>query len=708
MAALDTAGFNSPLGYNTPSFGTTSQQDFGKAIALQSNGKIIMVGTILDSISGNYVVGITRFNSNGSLDTSFGSSGFVIGPPLYVTPPATNLGIVNVADVVIDSSDNIYITGALYTLIIQIFIIKYSSTGILDTSFGSPNGYIITIPSSFGLYANCEGKSIKIDTTISPNKIVVTGNVYTGSNNNIGLSRYELNGVVDTSFGSGGFVVYNNGNSNTSDSLAITSSGDYVVSGAEIISGNFKFLIAEFNTFGTLSWITVFPSFQTGSSDQAYSVKIQSDGKIVAGGYGILPGSESFFAVCRLLSNGTIDTSFGNAGQIYTDLSGSPTPIWLTGNSLDIQADGKIVLGGTYQIQTTFEESFALARYLPNGSLDLTFGVNNNGLILEDLISSPMKEQGTSLIIQPNGLILLAGVRGIFADVDEKWFIIAQYFGFPPFPPPIPPGPGPGPVPVVPICFPAGTPVLTDQGYIPIEQINPELNTIRNKTIVAITKTITNHDKIVCFEKHSLGYNVPNQRTLVSLNHGIIYNKKIIPAKKFVGRKHGIYFKKYNGEYLYNVLMETHMAMLVNNMKVETLDPKNIVAKLYTNKYSPEQKEKIILQINNFSHDHYNKYRNFHNYDRLQFNRTRRNYEVHSFNPILGKLHLRTQKNYSFFNNILKEQSRIDNHNHNHNHNRNHNHNQTIRYRAPLKNNSMIKINTNVLHRFTRYGRKKR
>jgi hypothetical protein len=223
---------------------------------------------------------------------------------------------------------------------------------------------------------------------------------------------------------------------------------------------------------------------------------------------------------------------------------------------------------------------------------------------------------------------------------------------------------------------------------------------------VAITKTITNHDKIVCFEKHSLGYNVPNQRTLVSLNHGIIYNKKIIPAKKFVGRKHGIYFKKYNGEYLYNVLMETHMAMLVNNMKVETLDPKNIVAKLYTNKYSPEQKEKIILQINNFSHDHYNKYRNFHNYDRLQFNRTRRNYEVHRFNPILGKLHLRTQKNYSFFNNILKEQSRIDNHNHNHN--RNHNHNQTIRYRAPLKNNSMIKINTNVLHRFTRYGRKKR
>jgi hypothetical protein len=305
-----------------------------------------------------------------------------------------------------------------------------------------------------------------------------------------------------------------------------------------------------------------------------------------------------------------------------------------------------------------------------------------------------MKEQGTSLIIQPNGQILLAGVRGLFGDYEEKWFIIARYFGFPPFPPP-----APLPIPVVPICFPAGTPVLTDQGYIPIEEINPELNTIRNKIIVAITKTITNDDTIVCFEKHSLGYNVPNKITFVSLNHGIIYNKKLIPAKKFVGRKKGVYFKKYNGEYLYNVLMEKHMGMLVNGMKVETLDPKNIVAKLYTNKYSHEQKEKIILQINNYSQHHYNKYSNFNNYERLKYSKTRRNYEVHRFNPILGKLHLRTQKNYSFLNNVVKQPTII------------HKpiYNQTIRHMVPLiKNNSMLKINPNALHRFTRYGRRRR
>jgi hypothetical protein len=256
----------------------------------------------------------------------------------------------------------------------------------------------------------------------------------------------------------------------------------------------------------------------------------------------------------------------------------------------------------------------------------------------------------------------------------------------------------PTPIPIAPICFPAGTPVLTDQGYIPIEQIDPEVNTIRNRTIVAITKTITNHDKIVCFEKHSLGYNVPNQRTLVSLNHGIIYNKKLIPAKKFVGWKKGVYLKKYNGEYLYNVLMEKHMGMLVNGMKVETLDPRNMIAKLYTNTYSPEQKYKIILKINKYANDNYNKYANFNNYERLQYNRTRRLYEVHRFNPIIGKLHLRTQKNYSFLNNVTNntiQKPQI--------------YNQTIRHRVPLiKNNSMIKINTNALHRFTRYGRRRR
>ena len=64
---LDTTGFNSPNGYNSPSFGTVNQKESGQAIALQPDGKIVMVGTIENNMN-EYVVGIVRFNSNGSID----------------------------------------------------------------------------------------------------------------------------------------------------------------------------------------------------------------------------------------------------------------------------------------------------------------------------------------------------------------------------------------------------------------------------------------------------------------------------------------------------------------------------------------------------------------------------------------------------------------------------------------------------------------
>ena len=188
---LDTTGFNSPLGYNSPSFGIGIQQDSGKSIALQLNGKIIMAGTVVNNL-GESVVGLIRFNTNGSIDTSFGSSGFVIGPPLYASPPSTNLGTVNVADVTLDLLGNIYVTGTLYTTIQIIFVIKYSSTGTLDTSFGSPYGYIVIVPSNFGgIYTNCTANSIQIDTTL--NKVVVVGNVTINTilPSRIGLSRYD-------------------------------------------------------------------------------------------------------------------------------------------------------------------------------------------------------------------------------------------------------------------------------------------------------------------------------------------------------------------------------------------------------------------------------------------------------------------------------------------------------------------------------------
>jgi hypothetical protein len=132
-----------------------------------------------------------------------------------------------------------------------------------------------------------------------------------------------------------------------------------------------------------------------------------------------------------------------------------------------------------------------------------------------------------------------------------------------------------------PICFPAGTPITCNQGNIPIEKINPDIHTIRNKKIVAITQTISQDKYLVCFEKDALGTNVPSQKTIMSKKHSIFYKGNMMQANQFVGINDNVYKIEYSKEILYNVLMEEHDKMDVNNLICETLHPENRIAKLY-------------------------------------------------------------------------------------------------------------------------------
>jgi surface protein len=150
------------------------------------------------------------------------------------------------------------------------------------------------------------------------------------------------------------------------------------------------------------------------------------------------------------------------------------------------------------------------------------------------------------------------------------------------------------------ICFPAKTPIVTNQGIIDIDKLDPEIHTIRNKKIVAITKTITNKKYLVCMEKDTLGKNIPSKRTMISSEHKVLYKGKMVEAK-YLTKLDGIYKVKYHGEILYNVLMETHEKMITNNLIVETLHPENIVAELYryyTNPTAEDQMNYMKIQEN--------------------------------------------------------------------------------------------------------------
>ena len=147
-----------------------------------------------------------------------------------------------------------------------------------------------------------------------------------------------------------------------------------------------------------------------------------------------------------------------------------------------------------------------------------------------------------------------------------------------------------------PICFPKGTPVLTNLGPIAIEKLKPEKHTIRGKKIIAITKSIPLQKHIVCFEKDSLTKDVPSQRTLCSMEHKVFCKGKMMKARDIVNVCEHVTFIPYNGQPLYNVVLKKQDKMMINNLICETLHPENIMAKINAIQ-NEKHKNKVIRQL---------------------------------------------------------------------------------------------------------------
>jgi len=134
-------------------------------------------------------------------------------------------------------------------------------------------------------------------------------------------------------------------------------------------------------------------SFSSGP-ELANAVVIQSDGKIVVGGYGA-----GHWALTRFNPDGSLDASFGTGGKVTTDVGLCTCGV----HALAIQTDGKIVAAGDGRPGTDFD--FELARYNIDGSLDTTFGTG--GMVATDFGYG--EDHARALIIQPDGMIVVAG-----------------------------------------------------------------------------------------------------------------------------------------------------------------------------------------------------------------------------------------------------------------------------------------------------------
>ncbi len=395
----------------SPSVGTNIYTSV-YAIQVLNDGKILTYGYRgINEQTGNVL--LSKYNADGSKDNSFGNNGFVDGG---MSPIGSGVPFV------IQSDNKIVVLGSQIntaTNSIAFHLERYTEDGTLDNSFGS-NGQVLT---TFGFLQNSPTRlALQVD-----GKILACGNANAGSGNaRILLARYNTDGTLDNTFDGDGKVVATLSGSNNPVFLSVAPNGKIRTAGYVGIAGSNNFSIAQFNSNGSVDLTfdgdgrTLAPFDANDNSYIVNSVSQQADGKLVvntqtldAGPFGI--GGD--FLTRRYNSDGTVDLSFGNNGQVITSIlqGGSHIP-----KCNIVQDDSKILVAG----YSSFADLNVL-RYNSNGTLDNSF--NEDGITSEKVESS--NDNGRILVKENNGKLLLIGTKKnrIINTLGSSDIAIAKY-----------------------------------------------------------------------------------------------------------------------------------------------------------------------------------------------------------------------------------------------------------------------------------------
>ncbi len=291
--------------------------------------------------------------------------------------------------------DTLLKTALLITAYFTLPVTLLAQNGSLDLSFDTDGMVITNITGDYNY-----GHSVAIQ---SDGKIVVAGFSSNGIDNDFALVRYNTNGSLDNTFDTDGMLTTAiDSFSEEAYSVAIQNDGKILVAGFSYNGIDNDFALVRYNANGSLD-----TTFDTDgiitttvgiSNDFGQSLAIQSDGKIVIAGYSYI-GGNSKITLMRYNSNGSLDNTFDTDGILTTSIGTSNDFV----QSLAIQSDGKIVVAGNSYNGANYD--FALVRYNTNGSLDNTFDAD--GIVLTAIGTS--NDYGHSLAIQSDGKIVMAG-----------------------------------------------------------------------------------------------------------------------------------------------------------------------------------------------------------------------------------------------------------------------------------------------------------
>ena len=331
-----------------------SGDDNSSALAIQPDGKIVITGTTYIGSVNDF--SLIRCNSDGSPDATFGKGGMVVTSIRNRNDNATAIAIQRDGKIVVAGSSN---SGSDD----DFALIRYRADGTVDPTFGE-KGIVITSLRS----GNDRAQAVAIE---AGGKIVVAGY----SNSDIAVVRYNSNGTLDPTFGTGGKVIHSlRSGEDQASAICLQPDGKIVVAGSSDNGESFDFAMVRYNASGNLD-----PGFGKGGivttsirdgDDKAFALCIQRDKKLVAAGSSN-DGSYNDFALTRYNSNGTPDVSFGKNGIVITSISAGDDHA----SAASVQPDGKIIAAGNSNNGVT--NDFAIVRYNGNGSFDLEFGKVN-------------------------------------------------------------------------------------------------------------------------------------------------------------------------------------------------------------------------------------------------------------------------------------------------------------------------------------------
>jgi uncharacterized delta-60 repeat protein len=287
-------------------------------------------------------------------------------------------------------------------------VVRLTPTGDLDLSF-SDDG-IATL-------SGIRGPSVSAVTLAPDGSIVLAGSMFNGQDRDILVARFNSAGGANLNLS--GSITDSFGQSNDlANAVAVTPDGSIVIAGQTQLNGINKFILARYKTdgtkdtsFGQAGHVTV--DFNDDiSSSAGQTLTLQPDGKIIAVGI----ASNSVFGglgLVRLFPNGQPDRSFGDEGELILDFE----PLRVSGNGTNVilEPTGRIIVSST---ASSFNGGdFALARLEPNGKLDLSFG--NGGRQLTDFGGSD--DRVNSLLQTSDGRLLLVGSGNNELKLARYW-----------------------------------------------------------------------------------------------------------------------------------------------------------------------------------------------------------------------------------------------------------------------------------------------